>query len=140
MQHNKKNRRNLVLELFCLFGLCGSIGLEIYYMVDSEASVFYTITTCLLMTGIYLLLSVMERYTKIWNILIPVTQENEQYAVSLALDLKVVMIGMTCYTTVCDVRNIYGNTAFFWIAIIGCILIIAIYKYKMWKINKKRRS
>lgn len=140
MQYNRKNRMNLVMELLCLFGLCGSIGLEIYYMMDSGASVFYTITTCLLMVGIYLLLSVMERYTKIWNILIPVTEENEQYAFLLARDLKVVLVTMTCYTAVCDAMGIYGNPVFFWIAIILCILIIAVYKYKMWKMNKKKHS
>ena len=138
MQYNKKNRVEIALELFCLLGLCGSIALEIYYMVDSGASVFYTMITCLLMVGIYVLLSVMQRYTKIWNLFIPVTEKNEHYAVVLALGLKLLLMCMTCYTAICDVWNVYGNPVFFWLAIVFGVLIILFCKYKMWKLNRKK--
>ena len=138
MQDDKKNKVNIVLELVSFFGLCGSIGLEIHYMVDSGASVFYTVITCFLMLAIYMLLSVMQRYTKVWNLLIPATEENKHYAVAMALDLKTVIMCMTCYTAVCDVWNIYGNPVFFWLAIVLGIGIVLFYKYKMWKTNQKK--
>lgn len=140
MQQEKKNFIDIVLEVFCLVGLAGSIGLEIYYTVENEVTVIDTLITCLIMAGIYLLLTLMQRYLTAWNIFIPVTEHNRRYALHLALDLKVVLMCMTFYTAVCDVWKIFSSTVIFWCVILLGIFIIIICKYKMWRMNQKDKK
>lgn len=129
-----------LLEFLGLFGVCGSVGLELYYMVSAGAGIFDTVLTCIFVVCIYLLLTVMQHYPKVWNILIPATEKNRHYAVYLALGLKVFFMCMTLYTAICDVWNIYSNSVVFWLVIAAGILLLCIMKYKMWKSNEKDKK
>ena len=140
MRQTGTNRIDKALEIFCVAALLGSLGLKLYYVIAYDFTIFDTLVSSLMVVAIYFLLTLMQRYLNVWNVFIPATEQNSSYAIHLALDLKVVMMGMTLYTAVCDVWNRYGSSIVFWCIIILALFVIAYGKYQMWKSNKKEQQ
>ncbi len=138
--HFKKKAAAGLLELVTAVCTVSGIALELYYLKTAGAGLFNTVTTILLVAGLYLLLTVMERYPAVWNILIPVTEQNRNDAVFLALGIKMLFMGMTLYTAVCDVCGIFCSEAVFWIVIVAGILLLVFTKYRMWRSNEKDKK
>ena len=137
MWHKKMVVIDAVLEILAAAGAVAGIGLELYYFKMAGTGLSDAAVTILFVAGIYLLLSVMERYSAAWNLLIPVRENSRIYAVRLARGIKVLFMGMTAYTAVCDVSRIYSSNVVFWVVVAVGIALVIFMKYRMWQSNRK---
>ena len=137
MWHKKMAVIDAGLEILAAVGAAAGIGLELYYFKMAGTGLSDAAVTILFVAGIYLLLSVMERYPAAWNLLIPVRENSRIYAVRLARGIKVLFMGMTAYTAVCDVSRIYSSNVVFWVVVAVGIALVIFMKYRMWQSNRK---
>lgn len=137
MWHKKMAVIDAGLEILAAMGAVTGIGLELYYFKMAGTGLSDAVVTILFVAGIYLLFSVMERYPAVWNLLIPARQNSRSYAVRLARGIKVLFMGMTAYTAVCDVSRIYSSNVVFWVVVAVGIALVIFMKYRMWQSNRK---
>ena len=139
MKSNRQMIISIVVETITAMLFICDLVLEAIYIFLNKITFFVAIESIVPALGFYVLLTLMQSNTQLWNIFIPVTAQNNIYALYLAKGLKMLFCAMTLYTAICDLFKMTAMNYVFWIFLILALVISIYCKYKMWIILKKNR-
>lgn len=133
---------DVVSETLAAIAMCAYIGLQIYYKSLYFADTRWFSYDMLFVPLLYIGMLVLQRYPEFLNGMHsePLTGKVRFYALRMLRSCKLLIMVGILIPAIADVWGIYVNEAFSLFLIVGLLVVIGYYMYRIYMYNKSQNK